>query len=174
MCPPAVMAAVSMAASIGGQLASASATNANADAVERSANRARRLEVLGLLDQEDQVQQDAASRMFNAERQARAARSLAAVGAGEAGVAGISARAILDDIERDALEFRHDTSGQRDRKLRALGRERTAADIRREERIGSAPRSSALSIGLGIAGSAVNWAQFEVSRNTPTDPDGSE
>lgn len=174
MCPLAIVAGVSGAASIGGQIARHEATNARADAIERSARVAHEAQIEGLLDQRGQIQTDVAQRIFLAERQARAARSLAKVGAGEAGVAGLSAEAILDDIRRDAIEYRIGTQRQKRRELRRTDRAMEAADVELFQRIDSAPRSSALGLGLGILSTGIDWAQFEVSRQPPGDPDTKE
>lgn len=169
MCPPAVIAAASMAASIGGKIAQHNATNEAAAAVERSAREARDLRVRSLLEAETQTTEDAAQRIFLAERQAAQARSLAQAGSGEAGVAGASINALLDDIQRDAIEFRITTKRQEGRDLDALAREREAADVQMRNRIASQPRSSGLALGLGILSTGIQWAQFEVGRRPPAD-----
>lgn len=174
MCAPAaaIIGAVGLASEIGGQIAGHSAANAAADANERAANSAARLQREGILEAQSQTREDVAAQVFQTRRQVRSARSLAAVGAGEAGVAGLSVQDVLSDIEREGLEFEVAAGRQERREIEGLERDLTTVEMQRRNRIAGQARSSALSLGLGIAATGINWAQFEASREPPSNPDG--
>ena len=162
MCPPAIIAGISLAASIGGTLASNAAANASADEQERAARAARIAAVREQGFAQAEIKEDAASRITQARRQTRVVRSLSAVGAGEAGVAGISANAVLNDIERQALDFEVGTNRQSRREVDSLERQKMSQLEIERNRAGGAGRPSAFGTFLEFTGAAAQFAQFEI------------
>lgn len=171
MCAPIAIAAVSLAVTAGGAIASHKAQAGAEKANREAAERARKANVRELGTQQLETQQAAAQNIFLVERQARTARSLASVGAGEAGVAGVSAQAVLDDITREAADVNRITLKQTRQDVSAQQRAKGAQTDLMLNRISQVGKPSALATGLRIAGSGLNFGQFLIRQAPPANPD---
>lgn len=171
MCAPIAIAAASFAITAGSAIASHKAQNAAEKANREAAERARKANVRELGQQQVEVVQDAAQKLFFTQRQVRNSRSLAAVGAGEAGVAGVSAQAVLDDITREGADVTRTTERQAARDISALQRGKVNQTEMMRNRIAQVGRGSPLATGLAIAGAGLNFAQFQIQNRVPADTD---
>ena len=171
MCAPVAIAAASLAITAGGAIASHKAQGAAEKANREAAERAFKSNVKALGQQQAEIREDAAQRIFFTERQVRATRSLARVGAGESGVAGVSARAVLDDIERQGADVTRVTGKQAERDIAATQFAKTNQTDLMMNRISQVGKPSALATGLQIAGAGLNFASFQIRQSPPASPD---
>lgn len=108
MCVPAfaVLAASEFALKAGSALVQHNAQNQAADANKASAERSFNTTFSALGNRESQEEAATAQTIMGTDRQARAADAIARVQSGSAGIGGASIDAILQDIERQRLEFK--------------------------------------------------------------------
>lgn len=138
-------------------------------ATAEAADRNEHQQISRLTTRETQEQDAAGQSILAADRQARMADAEARVQAGEAGVAGASVDALLEDIQNRTSAFKVATNQNLTNNIDQLEAEKTGVRINTKNQKTMAavnnPNPSGLALGLGIAGSVLDYGGLLIRRS---------
>lgn len=182
MCDPTIIGALTLAASVGGTVASYSAAQQQADAQrqyqqyiyeqnKKIASQSLVREYEATLARQNEEATKANQEVFEITRQAREAAARSYTQSVESGVAGLSVDALLDDVVRRESEFVFRTQQQQRNIFAQIQREQQSIASQYLNRIisgtpGPVTTPSALAAGLNIVGATTSFL------NTPLPQEG--
>jgi hypothetical protein len=168
MCDPVSLglAAISTATSIYGQVEQHNAAKNQKKQVDASADQSTRQAISQLSLRGSQEQDAAGMSIYDADRQTRVAAGQARVSAGEAGVAGASVDAIMSDINNQDSKFKTETNINLANQMDQINMDKMGARVQGANQKASVPNPSNGALGVGIAGSLMDFSSILINRNT--------
>lgn len=172
MCDPItaslVVAGVSTAVKIGGDIASASAQNQHAAAVKSEAIAAEQNTDYDLSIRSIQEKIAGSQKLQAGDRQAAAAEGSTRAGAAGAGVGGMTVDLLLSDQEREKYMYDDSVTQQTAANVDQLDRQKDAAYAEEQSRIAGAPPANPWATALRIGGDAASGAGQLINIKNPS------